>query len=369
MKKASHLVALSLVIYFTSCKKDSSTPGSSNGESIRTIAGNGIAGYTGDGGFASSAEINNPQDVFVDGSGNIYIADYGNHRIRKINTSGTISTIVGNGKSIDSGKVGLATLESVGGPWGVFVDAFGNIYVSDYTYSYIRKVNTNGIISTIAGTGIAGYAGDGGPATSALIYSVGGIVADNMGNVYFTQSGNNCIRKIDTSGIISTIAGNGQTFDGNDSGDGGLATKAILNSPFALAIDGSGNIYVADAGMGGNRIRKINKQGIISTIAGNGQGGYSGDGGPAIKAAFNSPVGVAVDGSGNIYIADLGNYRIREVNTAGIISTIAGSDGEFSSGDGGPASAATFSSPTAIAVGSSGNIYVVDGNRIREIYK
>ena len=367
MKNAIHLVVLFLVIYFTSCKKDTSSSGPANDESIRTIAGNGVAGYSGDGGLASSAEINEPNDIFVDGTGNIYIADYRNHRIRKINTSGVISTIVGNGKSVDSAKGGLATQESIGGPWGVTVDALGNIYISDNTYSYIRKVNTNGIISTIAGTGIAGYSGDGGPATSALIYSVGGIVVDNVGNVYFTQSGNNCIRKIDTNGIISTIAGNGQTFVGPDSGDGGLATKAILNSPFSLAIDGSGNIYVAEAS--GNRIRKINTKGIISTIAGNGQGGYLGDGGPAIKATLAAPYGVAVDGSGNIYIADFGNYRIREVNTAGIISTIAGDGTEISSGDGGPAYDAKLSSPTAIAVGNSGNVYVVDGNRIREIYK
>ncbi len=224
----------------------------SPGSIISTIAGNGTAGYSGDGGPAASAELNSPSGVAVDFSGNIYIADYKNNRI--------------------------------------------------------RRVDASGVISTVAGKGTAGYSGDGGPASSAELSTPSGVAVDTSGNIYIADSSNNCIRKVDASGVISTVAGKGT---GGYSGDGGPASSAELSSPFGVAVDASGNIYIADDK--NNRIRKVDASGVISTVAGNGTGGYSGDGGPATSAELNSPSGLAVDSSGNIYIADTTNYRVREV--------------------------------------------------------
>jgi len=351
---------------------------------INTFAGNGTYGYSGDGGTATAAELKEPAAVTFDGSGNAYIADYDNNRIRKVNTSGIISTIAGiylppfyvGGYSGDGGP---ATAAELARPDGIAVDGSGNVYFADSYYSVIRVINTSGIISTIAGDGLGDYySGDGGQATAAGLNFPAGIAVDGSGNVYIADQDNNAIRMVNTSGIISTIAGwayPGGGYPENEgySGDGGLATAAALNQPAAVALDGSGNIYIAD--QVNNVIRKINSSGIISTIAGNGYaagyegyGGYSGDGGPATAAELYDPDGVAVDATGNIYISDSYNYVIRMVNTNGIISTIAGDSGiTYGSywGDGGPATTAGLYSPAGLGLNSSGTLYIADqGNNV-----
>jgi sugar lactone lactonase YvrE len=275
---------------------------------ISTIAGTGTAGFSGDGGPAASAELNFPTAVTLDASGNVYISEGDNHRVRKVDTSGIITTVAGNGTAGSSGDGGLATDASINNPVGLKVDAAGNLIVADQVSNRIRKIDTSGIISTIAGIGTRGFSGDGSPATDAQLNFPNGVTIDAAGNIYIADTINNRIRKIDTSGIISTIAGNGATgFDG----DGGPAINAALNRPYEVKVDAVGNIYVADSD--NNRIRKINSTGIISTIVGNGTAGFSGDGGPAIMAEISSPIGAEVDMTGNIYVADTFNSRIRKV--------------------------------------------------------
>ena len=337
----------------------------SPGSIISTIAGNGTAGYSGDGGPAASAELNSPSGVAVDFSGNIYIADYKNNRIRRVDASGVISTVAGKGTAGYSGDGGPASSAELSTPSGVAVDTSGNIYIADSSNNCVRKVDASGVISTVAGNGTAGYSGDGGPAVSAELSSPSGVAVDTSGNIYIADDKNNCIRKVDASGVISTVAGNGT---GGYSGDGGPATSAELSTPSGVAVDASSNIYIADSS--NNCIRKVDASGVISTVAGKGTGGYSGDGGPASSAELSSPFGVAVDASGNIYIADDKNNRIRKVDASGVISTVAGNGTGGYSGDGGPATSAQLNSPSGLAVDSSGNIYIADTTnyRVREVY-
>ncbi len=275
---------------------------------ISTIAGIGAPGFSGDGGPATSAELNFPTAVTLDAAGDVYISEGDNHRVRKVDASGIITTIAGNGTAGSSGDGGLATEASINNPVGLKVDAAGKLIVADQVSNRIRKIDTNGIITTIAGIGTRGFSGDDGPATEAQLNFPNGVTIDAAGNIYIADTINSRIRKIDTSGIISTIAGNGVAGFG---GDGGLATSAALNRPYEVKVDAAGNIYVADSD--NNRIRRINALGIISTIVGNGTQGFSGDGGPAIMAEISSPIGVEVDMAGNIYVADTFNSRIRKV--------------------------------------------------------
>lgn len=333
---------------------------------IITIAGTGTAGYSGDGGQATLAQVNGTSGIALDGSGNIFLGDRNNHRVRKINISGIITTIAGTGTAGYSGDGGQATSAQLNYVYGVAVDVSGNVYIADYNNAVVRKVNTSGVMSTIAGTGTAGYTGDSGLATAAQLNRPTGVTIDIAGNIYIADYYNAVIRKINTSGVITTIAGNGSTGYG---GDGGQATSAQFNQLRDVAVDVSGNIYVAD--QWNHRVRKINTSGIISTIAGTGTAGYGGDGGQAISAQLNAPNGVAVDGSGNIFIADTNNHRIRKVNTSGVISTIAGTGTAGYSGDGGQGNSAQINTPYAVAVDSVGNIYFADrGNaRIRKVIK
>ncbi|MFZ4797625.1 MAG: T9SS type A sorting domain-containing protein [Bacteroidia bacterium] len=335
---------------------------------ISTVAGNGTAAYGGDDSAATSANLYFPSGVTVDSSGNIYIADANNNRIRKVTTStGIISTVVGNGRGAYGGDGSIATLANLYNPTGVSVDGLGNIYIADYGNHTIRKVTiSTGIISTVAGNGIGAYGGDGSAATSANLYNPTGVSVDGSGNIYIADNGNNRIRKITAStGIISTIAGNGAQGSG---GDGSAATLANLNKPFGLTVDGIGNIYIAD--QNNHRIRKVTAStGIISTVAGNGTGAYGGDGGAATSANLYFPSGVAVDGSGNIYIAD-GINRIRKVTAStGIINRVAGNGTGAFGGDGSTAISASLNFPKGIALDVSGNIYIADyGNqRIRKV--
>ena len=327
---------------------------------ISTVAGNGTWGYSGDGGSATSAELRDPGSVAVDGSGNIYITDDHNNRIRVVNSAGIITTFAGNGTAGYSGDGGQATAAELNTPNGIAIDGYGNVYITDAINQRIRKINSSGIISTIAGTGTAGYSGDGGPATAAELFSPWGISVDGTGNVYIADAGNNRIRKVNTSGVISTFAGNGTA---GYSGDGGQATAAEIKTARGVAVDGSGNVYIAD--LLNERIRKVNSSGIISTFAGNGTAGHTGDGGAATSAELYSPWNVSIDGTGNVYIADYYYGYIRKINTSGIISTVAGNGTSGYSGDGGLATAAGLQTPTGLAVDGSGNIYIADYSNVR----
>jgi hypothetical protein len=338
---------------------------------ITTVAGNGSYGYSGDGGPATSAELLHPGDVAVDGFGNLFIVDQDNYRIRKVDTNGIITTIAGNGTYGDSGDGGPATNASMGGLGGVAVDRLGNLLIGDMLNSRVRKVDTNGIITTVAGYGQQGYSGNGGPATNATLWYPGAVAVDASGDLFIADGFDGCIRKVGTNGIITTVAGvpegTSWPYTSGYSGDGGPATSAKLCGPSGVAVDGFGNLFIAD--YGNYRIRKVDTNGIIATVAGNGTNGYSGDGGPATNASTGSPAGVAVDGFGNLFIADYGNYRIRKVDTNGIIATVAGNGTNGYSGDGGPATNASTGSPAGVAVDGFGNLLIGDrgNNRVRKV--
>jgi len=333
---------------------------------ITTVAGkSALAGYSGDGGAATNASLYYPVGIAFDASGNLFIADLYNHRIRKVGTNGIITTVAGNGIYGYSGDGGPATNAALYNPSGVAVDALGNLYIADTYNQRIRKVATNGVITTMAGKGAAGYSGDGGAATNASLARPIGVALDVGGNLYIADYGGERIRRVDTNGVITTVAGNGST---NYSGDGGAATNASLYNPTSVALDAAATLYIADCN--NHRIRKVDTNGIITTVAGKGAAGYSGDGGAATNASLQYPRGVTFDASGNLYIADFGNNSIRKVDTNGIITTVAGNGTYGYSGDGGAATNASLQNPFGMAVDSSGNLYIADqyNQRIREVH-
>src|ERR1017187_2259079 len=333
-----------------------------SGGNISTVAGNGNYSYSGDSGQATSAQLNTPQAVAVDSSGNLYIADTVNNVVRKVTAGGVISTIAGNGTAGSAGDGSAAIGAQLNHPQGIAVDANGGVYISDTQNARVRKI-TNGTINTVAGSGTAGLGGDGGAATSAQLNIPAGLAVDGAGNLYIADFSNNRIRKVTSGGTITTLAGNGLA---GYSGDGGAAANAQLTTPVALATDAGGNVYIADKG--NNAVRVVNSSGIISTVAGNGLAGYSGDGGPAVSAMVGNPTGVAVDASGNLYISD-GSVRVRKVYSSGFINTIAGNGTRGYSGDGGVGVFAAMNGPAGIALASNGNLYIADsGNSaIREL--
>ncbi len=335
-----------------------------NAQIITTSAGNGHIGFTGDGGPATSAEIEGPQAVATDGSGNVYLGDYSGTRLRKVNTSGIISTIAGDGVPSFSGDGGPATAAEIQGVYSIRADASGNIYFDDYVNHRIRKINTSGIITTVAGNGVAGYSGDGCPATAAEFGVHIGIAIDQYGGIYISDLDNSRIRYVDNSGYISTYAGTGVV---GYSGDGGPCGSAEIGWPTYLTVDASSNIYFTQGV--GSVVRKISNTRIITTVAGNGTGGFSGDGGPATSAEMYNPQGVAIDSYGNIYVSDDQNQRIRKINKSGIITTFAGNGAFGYNGDGGPATSAEISQPEELAIDPSSNLYIADfGNeRVRKI--
>ena len=359
MKKINLLLAGFVALTF------SAATASAQSGIITTIAGNATPGYGGDGGPATAAQMNYPQGVAIDATGNLYVSDVQNQAVRKITPAGIITTIAGNGTQGFSGDGGPATAAELSRPYGVAVDAGGNVYIADCFNFRVRKVNPAGIITTFAGIGsLPAYSGDGGPATAAAVEYPNAVAVDASGNVYIADYINSVIRKVNTAGIISTIAGTGTS---GFSGDGGPATAAQINQPWGLAFDGSGSIYFSD--YYNYRIRKINAAGIISTIAGNGTQGNTGDGGPATAAEVNRIYGVAVDNTNNVYFADGASNKIRMINPSGIINTFAGTGTLGYAGDGGAAAAAELSFPMYITISNSGNIIIsdVNNNCVRQI--
>ncbi len=331
---------------------------SAQAQVITTVAGRNGGGLPGDGIPATNATIGAPWGVTTNATGNFYVSDNSNHVIRKVNAAGIISTIAGtSGTAGSGGDGGAATAAELNYPRQIATDRSGNVYVADQNNNVIRKITPSGIISRFAGTGVMGYTGNGGPATNAKIYFPQGVATDKYGNVFIAEE--NTIRKIDTAGIITPVAGAYLLAPGY-SGDGGPATAAQFYYPQGLCTDTLGNIYVADTR--NHAIRKINASGIITTIAGIGSTGFTGDGGAATVAKLNYPMSVAIDATGNLYIADQQNHAIRKVKPSGIISTIAGNGASGYSGDGGPATAGRLYNPSGIAATPQGTLYIADAN-------
>jgi uncharacterized protein (TIGR03437 family) len=319
--------------------------------SIRTAAGNGQFRTGGDGGPAVRAALYLPTAAAADASGNLYIAEPLRGRVRRVLPSGRIDTFAGPAAGLHA-------------PYGVIADANGNIYISDWFANLIHKVAPDGTVSVIAGTAGLGDPGEGVEATKAQLRDPRHMTIDRAGNIYFTEGLAHRVRKISPAGIITTVAGTGQA---GFSGDGGPAARAQLNLPVGIAVDRAGNLFISEKE--NHRIRRITPSGIISTVAGTGQKAYSGDGGVAAQAALNAPAGLVFDQEGSLYVADEGNHRVRRISPAGIMTTVAGTGLVGLSGDGGPATQATFASPTAVVVDARGTLYIADwGNhRIRAV--
>jgi hypothetical protein len=331
-------------------------------QGIVTIAGTGTIGYSGDGGQATNARIL-PSAVCTGQQGDIYFADASNNVVRKIATSGIVTTVAGNGSSGFSGDGGPATNAQFNLCQNVILDDTGNIYISDLYNNRVRKVSVAGIVTTIAGTGTAGYNGDGGQATAARIAGPQGMAFDKYGNFYFAESGSVGIRKIAPSGIITTVAGHGAS---GYAGDGGQATAAIFHNILGIWIDSNDVIYLADKE--NYRIRKIMPDGIVTTYAGTGHTGSVTNGGSALSSSF-MPWGVIGDKFGNIFFSNYLDNSVYRISKEGNIYRVAGSTSAGFSGDGGPATAAQLNHPFFLCLDDCGNIYIPDGGnyRIRKV--
>ena len=327
---------------------------------ITTVAGTGERGFSGDGGPAVAAQLNLPRALAADAAGNLYIADRANYRLRRLDSGGTITTVAGTGEPGFSGDGGPAAAAQLNSPEAVAVDGAGSLYIADENNHRIRQVDRSGTITTVAGTGIRGFSGDGGPAAAAQLYSPSAVAVDRAGNLYVTDYGNHRIRRVDPSGTITTHAGTGES---GIRGDGGPAISAQLGFPQGVAVDSAGNLYIADTS--NHRVRRVDRSGVITTIAGTGQEGFSGDEGPAIAAQLAFPKGLAVDAASNVYIASWFNDRIRRIDSRGIITTVAGTEGPgFGGGNVGPVTF-QFADPRGIAVDGTGNLYIADTENYR----
>ncbi len=330
---------------------------------INTVAGDGNGTFAGDGGQAKDASLNSPTDIAFDTDGNIIFADSLNHRVRMIDVSGVITTIAGTGDGDFSGDGGQAKNAKLHLPQGIAIDANGNILIADSENHRIRQIDVSGVITTIAGTGESGFDGDGGPAKAAKFNLPKDIAIDANGNIIIVDGSNHRVRMIDVSGVITTIAGTGTL---GFSGDGGQAKNAQLHGPEGVMIDPDGNILIADTN--NQRIRMIDVSGVITTIAGNGNTGTAGDGGQATDAQLNFPTDVAFDSDDNLIIADTAGHRIRMIDTSGVITKVAGNGAGFS-GDSGPAGSSQLRFPTSVAIDNDDNLYIADttNNRLRKI--
>ena len=311
------------------------------------------------------AQLQLPSGLTFDSQGNLYIADRANHRVRKVNRKGIISTVAGNGTAGFSGDGGPATQASLKLPSGVVVDKQGNLYIADRSNNRIRKVNTKGIIQTFAGNGKDGYHGDNMPALKATIDKPFGLALDKHNNLYIADRGNNRIRKVDSSGLISTVAGDGGFYF---IGDNGPAYRASIAGPTGVTVDGNGNIYIADRS--NNRIRMVDKQGLIRTIMGTGHQEYNGDSELGRETNLHLPFGVALDKNGDLLVIDRSHYRIRKLIMKGSkVTTLAGNGVKQFGGDGGPAQGANLEFPHGIDVDSNDNVIFADKAhfRIRKI--
>ena len=341
---------------------------------ISTFAGTGAAGYSGDGGPATGAQFRGPTGLGIDSAGNLYVADTGNSVIRKISPGGLINTIAGSTEAGYGGDGGPATLADLNGPEGVAADAAGNLYIADTFNHRIRKVGLDGIMTTFAGNGYPGYGGDNGPATGASLELPTDVAVDRQGDVYIADLGSSRIREV-TNGVISTAVGStkGQTPVG-----GQLADAIRLSGPTGVAVDSAGTIYLAEGSIGSGsgldagdfRIWKVTTDNVFAVAAGNGLESYSGDGGPAALAQLNAPANIAVDSQGNRFIADSGNNRVRRISADGQITTVAGTGDAGFAGDGGPATKALLKQPMGVAVDDGGNLYIADtgNNKVRMVY-
>lgn len=333
---------------------------------IDTVSGTGQRGYGGDGGGARGATLNEPRHVSVDRSGTLYVTDTLNHRIRRIDPGGTITTLAGTGTAGGDGDGGPATVAHLSWPHGTALDPGETmLYVADSANHRIRRIDlATGVISTVAGGPTPGFAGDGGPATAALLSDPKAVGISPAGELWIADSGNDRVRRVDAAGVITTVAGGTEP---GFSGDGGPAVGAALDGPRAVAFGPAGDVYVADDN--NNRIRRVDAAGTITTVAGTGMTGGEGDGGPATAAELARPRGVAVDAGGTLYIADSMNHRVRLVDAAGTIVTLAGIGREGYGGDGGPADRARLFLPRGVAVDAAGQVFVADTNnsRVRRI--
>ncbi len=328
--------------------------------SITTVAGNGTEGFSGDSGLATAAQLNLPGSVFLDSASNLLIADSGNQRVRIV-SAGNISTLVGGGTGGDGGSATTATFAN---PYNVAEDAAGNLYIADTANNRIRMVNAKTlVVSTVAGTGNAGYTGDGGLATSATLNAPAAVAVDSSGNIWIADTGNLVIREVSAAtSNISTVAGNGSAClpPPKSCGDGGLAKNANLSDPLGIAVDAAGDLYISDYTAQYVRVVSATSQ-IITAVAGIGLVGNIGDGGPAKAAKLDHPLGVAVDASGNVYISDSQNNRIRWVS-GGIINAYALSGAAHLQGDGGPKLLGGMWNPLELAIDPSGNLFIGGGN-------
>jgi hypothetical protein len=334
---------------------------------IVTVAGSDdFGGFSGDGGPAPAAALNEPTGVAVMPDGGYLIADAGNARVRRVSRAGTITTVAGNGTYAFSGDGGPATAAGLRAPLGVTVMPDGGYLIADAGTARIRRVSPAGTITTVAGTGTPGFSGDGGPATAAQLYAPSGVAAMPDGGYLIADTGNSRVRRVSPNGTITTVAGTGTP---GFSGDGGPATAAQLgqNSPYSVAVTADGGFLIGDEVNA--RVRRVSPTGIITTVAGTGVHGTTGDGGAATAAQINVPFGVAVTPDGGFLIGDMFANRVRRVSPTGVITTVAGTGtpAVFANGDGGPATAANLTYPFGVASTPSGGfVFAEEGNsRVR----
>ncbi len=328
---------------------------------LTVVAGTGRHGFTGDGGPAIQARLNAPEGLAVDSRGNLFIADSLNHRIRRVTPGGIISTVAGTGFAGFGGDGGFGVSTALTQPEGVTLDASGDLFIVDYGSHRLRRLAFKGRILPVAG-GKKGYTGDGMPAPLCALRSLIGATVDRAGNLYLADADNHRVRRVTPDGVIATFAGDGSE---GYSGDGGPATAAQLDYPTDVATDAEGNVYFCDSLNA--VVRRVDPQGVITTVAGIGLAGDSGDGGPATSAALDDPTDIALDSAGNLFIADSFNHRVRRVGPDGIIVTVAGTGEPGASGEEGPATQAQLNLPLGVEVDSAGNLYIADGENHRVV--